>query len=88
MNDAYFNSGVLESAKNLDDEGVRKIITEIDNGEVQDNFNIRNKETSVLFPAESLSTGCKTAINIYLYPEEIFSMDYIFKLLISLYVHM
>ena len=54
------------------DAAARKIIKEIDGVDYLDGHRFISKYDDVAVKVTELSTGCKTALNIYSFPEKIF----------------
>lgn len=71
LNDLFFNT---VTSSNLNVESAKKIILEIDGSELVGKFQIRSKFNGEVLNIDKLSTGCKTALNIYFNPEKVFSI--------------
>ena len=70
LNDIYFNR---HTSQNLDLEA-KHIITEIDGATLCEKYKIVSKFQKEVLNIDRLSTGCKTALNIYYNPEIVFSI--------------
>lgn len=70
LNDIYFNR---HTSQNLDLEA-KRIITEIDGATLCEKYKIVSKFQKEVLNIDRLSTGCKTALNIYYNPEIVFSI--------------
>ena len=72
LNDAWFNNHLQEIRFNKTEQ---KIIKSIDGVEYVDNGKFKSKFNSgTLIDASELSTGCKTALNIYTFKDKIFNL--------------
>ena len=69
-NDSYFNKYTFQK---LDYEQAKNIIKSIDGVDLHDNFKVRSQFTDGEIDLSKLSTGCKTALNVVTYPQEIFT---------------
>lgn len=70
LNDIYFNR---HTSQKLDPQA-KKIITEIDGATLCEKYKIVSKFQKEVLNIDRLSTGCKTALNIYYNPEIVFSI--------------
>ena len=70
LNDIYFNR---HTSQKLDSQA-KKIITEIDGATLCEKYKIVSKFQKEVLNIDRLSTGCKTALNIYYNPEIVFSI--------------
>ncbi|MDD2971541.1 MAG: DUF4869 domain-containing protein [Lachnospiraceae bacterium] len=70
LNDVFFNKNtVLE----LDNQA-KDIIERIDATELDGKFKIKSKFSGVTLDVDCLSTGCKTALNVFYFPEKVFCL--------------
>lgn len=69
-NDSYFNKYTFQK---LDYEQAKDIIKSIDGVDLQDNLKVKSQFTDGEIDLSKLSTGCKTALNVATYPQEIFT---------------
>jgi len=73
FSDAYFDKYMRQI--NFDSNSIRNIIKAIDNVEYIGYCSIRSKfDPNVGISVRELSTGCKTAINVISFPQEVFSV--------------
>ena len=70
-NDLFFNA---VTSPELKMESAKQIIMDIDGSELVSKFQIKSKFNGELLNIDKLSTGCKTALNIYCNPEKVFSI--------------
>lgn len=70
LNDLFFNQNIIERL----DMSAGIIIKEIDGAVLRPDFRIISGINEELVNIDKLSTGCKTALNIYYFPEKIFSL--------------
>ncbi len=71
MNDVYFNRVTSQ----ILDKRASDIVKIIDGAVLHDKYKIVSKFQKELINIDKLSTGCKTALNIYYFPKEIFSVQ-------------
>lgn len=69
-NDSYFNKYTFQK---LDYKQAKDIIKGIDGVDLQDNLKVKSQFTDGEIDLSKLSTGCKTALNVATYPQEIFT---------------
>ncbi len=72
LNDWFFDSFTF--SKVLYDETLKKVISEVEGVEFADPLFI-SKFNDMPIDLTHLSTGCKTLVNILVFPEKIFSVD-------------
>ena len=72
MNDAWFN---LKYRNIKVDDTIRNLIESIDECKYVGNFSIEGKFSGTNIDMMYLSTGCKTAINCYCWPDRIFDLS-------------
>ena len=70
LNDIYFNRNTSQKL----DSQAKKIINEIDGAALCEKYKIVSKFQKEVLNIDRLSTGCKTALNIYYNPEIVFSI--------------
>lgn len=70
LNDIYFNRYTSQKL----DSRAEKIIMDIDGSALCEKYKIISKFQSEVLNIDRLSTGCKTALNIYYNPDKIFSI--------------
>ena len=70
LNDIYFNRNTSQKL----DSQAKKIINEIDGATLCEKYKIVSKFQKEVLNIDRLSTGCKTALNIYYNPEIVFSI--------------
>lgn len=70
LNDLFFNQNIIER---LDMRG-GGIIRKIDGAILREDYKITSGINGELLNIDKLSTGCKTALNIYYFPEKVFSL--------------
>ena len=68
-NDIFFD---LNLGDIVVDENIKKIMFEIDGARYAGNNHFYSKYGDVILSLDSLSTGCKTAINVYTFSNKIF----------------
>lgn len=71
LNDYYFNT---VTSTQLDVISAKNIIMEIDGTEIIGRYQIKSKFNGEVLNIDKLSTGCKTALNIYFNPGKVFSI--------------
>lgn len=69
-NDLFFNQNIIERL----DMRAEEIIKKIDGAELRGDYRITSGINGELLNIDKLSTGCKTALNIYYFPEKVFSL--------------
>lgn len=72
LNDVYFNKYTY---KLIDYNIAKRIIKEIDDVELTEDFMIVSKFTNGLLDLSKLSTGCKTVLNIVFNTDKIFNIS-------------
>lgn len=70
LNDLFFNQNIIERL----DMSAHNIIQKIDGAFLRDDFKIISGINEELLNIDKLSTGCKTALNIFYFPEQVFSL--------------
>ena len=70
LNDVFFNRNTVM----LLDEQAEDIIAQIDETELIGKFKIASKFNGVVLDVDRLSTGCKTALNVFYFPEKVFCL--------------
>lgn len=70
LNDLFFNQNIMERL----DIAAQNMIKKIDGAELREDFRILSGINGELLNIDKLSTGCKTALNIYYFPEKVFSL--------------
>lgn len=71
FNDLFFNT---VTSPNMKMEPAKKIIAGIDGTELVGRFQIKSKFNGEFLNVDRLSTGCKTALNVYFNPKKVFSI--------------
>lgn len=69
-NDLFFNQNIIERL----DMRAEDIISKIDGAVLREDYRIISGINGELLNIDKLSTGCKTALNIYYFPEKVFSL--------------
>lgn len=69
-NDLFFNQNIIDRLG----MGAEKIIKKIDGASLREDYSIISGVNGELLNIDKLSTGCKTALNIYYFPEKVFSL--------------
>ncbi len=69
-NDLFFNQNIIERL----DMRAEDIIRKIDGAVLREDYKIISGINGELLNIDKLSTGCKTALNIYYFPEKVFSL--------------
>lgn len=69
-NDLFFNQNIIERL----DMRAEDIIRDIDGAVLRSDYRIASGINGELLNIDKLSTGCKTALNIYYFPEKVFSL--------------
>lgn len=69
-NDLFFNQNIIERL----DMSAGDIIRKIDGAVLREDCRITSGINGDLLNIDKLSTGCKTALNIYYFPEKVFSL--------------
>lgn len=73
FNDVYFNKHMTHI--DFDNDDIKKIIQAIDNVKYIGNYRVLSKfEKDTAISVREISTGCKTALNIASFPNEVFSV--------------
>ncbi|MCM1468162.1 MAG: DUF4869 domain-containing protein [Alistipes sp.] len=70
LNDLFFNQNIIERL----DMRAQDIIRKIDGADLREDYKITSGINCELLNIDKLSTGCKTALNIYYFPEKVFSL--------------
>lgn len=70
FNDLFFNQNIMERL----DLTAQEIIKNVDGAALRDDYRIQSGINGDLLNLDKLSTGCKTALNIYYFPEKVFSL--------------
>lgn len=70
LNDLFFNQNIIERF----DMRAGDIIRKIDGAALRGDYRITSGINGELLNIDKLSTGCKTALNIYYFPEKVFSL--------------
>lgn len=70
LNDLFFNQNIMERL----DMTAQDIIGKIDGAILREDYKIISGINGELINIDKLSTGCKTALNIYYFPEKVFSL--------------
>lgn len=70
LNDVFFNKNTVL----LLDDHAKEIVEQIDEAELDGKFKIKSKFNGVTLDIDCLSTGCKTVLNVLLFPDKVFCM--------------
>ena len=70
LNDIFFNQN---TAGKLDERAVQ-FIEKIDNSELLGKYKIRSRFEDVVLNIDQISTGCKTVLNVFYYPDKVFCL--------------
>lgn len=70
FNDLFFNQNMIERL----DMTAQELIKKIDGAILREDFRILSGINGELLNIDKLSSGCKTALNIYYFPEKVFSL--------------
>lgn len=70
LNDLFFNQNIIERL----DMRAENVIRKIDGAVLRADYRITSGINGELLNIDKLSTGCKTALNIYYFPEKVFSL--------------
>ena len=68
LNDLFFNQNTVLKL----DEHAKWIVEQIDAAKLLTPFKIESKFNGVVLDVDRLSTGCKTVLNVFYYPEKVF----------------
>ena len=68
LNDVFFNQN---TGSKLDDRA-KVIVEKIDNFRLIGKYKIESKFNGVTLDVDCLSTGCKTVLNVMLFPDKVF----------------
>lgn len=68
LNDVFFNQNTVSK---LDDRA-KVIVEKIDNSRLIGKYKIESKFNGVTLDVDCLSTGCKTVLNVMLFPDKVF----------------
>lgn len=71
MNDWFFDKNTVTKI----DDKAKKAIADIDGCSLNSRYKIISKFNGAVLDIDKLSTGCKTALNIMYYPEQVFSVN-------------
>lgn len=70
LNDIFFNQN---TAGKLDGKAA-KFIEQIDDSKLLSKYKIRSRFEDITLNTDQLSTGCKTVLNIFYYPDKVFCL--------------
>lgn len=70
LNDIFFNQN---TAGRLDERAVRLIET-IDDSKLLSKYKIQSRFDDIALNTDKLSTGCKTVLNVFYYPDKVFCL--------------
>lgn len=70
LNDVFFNKNTVLVL----DEHAEEIVEQIDGAKLDGKFKIKSKFNEVTLDVDCLSTGCKTVLNVFYFPEKVFCM--------------
>lgn len=70
LNDVFFNKNTVLAL----DDNAKGIIEQIDEAELDGKFKIKSKFSGVTLDIDCLSTGCKTVLNVFYFPEKVFCL--------------
>ena len=70
LNDIFFNQN---TAGKLDGKAA-KFIEQIDDSKLLSKYKIRSRFEDITLNTDQLSTGCKTVLNIFYYPDKVFRL--------------
>lgn len=70
LNDIFFNQNTAGKL----DERAKKFIEKIDDSELLGKYKIRSRFDDIILNIDRLSTGCKTVLNVFYYPDKVFCL--------------
>lgn len=70
LNDIFFNQNTAQKL----DIHAQKVIEEIDRARLLGKYKIESRFNQVTLDIDCLSTGCKTVLNVFYYPDKVFCM--------------
>lgn len=70
LNDIFFNQN---TARKLD-ERAEQFIERIDASKLLSKYRIRSRFDDIILNTDQLSTGCKTVLNVFYYPDKVFCL--------------
>lgn len=70
LNDVFFNKNTVLVL----DDNAKKIVEQIDEAQLEGKFKIKSKFNGVILDVDCLSTGCKTVLNVFYFPQKVFCM--------------
>ena len=70
LNDIFFNQNTAEKI----DERAAQFIEKIDDSKLLSKYKIRSKFDDITLNIDQLSTGCKTVLNVFYYPNKVFCL--------------
>ncbi len=70
LNDIFFNQN---TARKLD-ERAEAFIERIDDSKLLSKYRIRSRFDDIILNTDQLSTGCKTVLNVFYYPDKVFCL--------------
>ncbi len=70
LNDIFFNQNTAGKL----DEKAAKFIEQIDDSKLLSKYKIRSRFEDITLNTDQLSTGCKTVLNIFYYPDKVFCL--------------
>lgn len=70
LNDIFFNQNTAGKL----DERAEKFIEKIDDSELLGKYKIRSRFDDIILNIDRLSTGCKTVLNVFYYPDKVFCL--------------
>lgn len=70
LNDIFFNQN---TAGKLDDRAAQ-FIEKIDDSKLLSKYKIRSRFDDITLNIDQLSTGCKTVLNVFYYPDKVFCL--------------
>lgn len=69
LNDVFFNKNTVLVL----DDNAKKIVEQIDEAQLEGKFKIKSKFNGVILDVDCLSTGCKTVLNVFYFPQKFFA---------------
>lgn len=70
LNDVFFNKNTAVKL----DEYAEKIIKQIDDSKLVSKYKIESRFNGVILDVDQLSSGCKTVLNVFYFPDKVFCM--------------
>lgn len=70
LNDIFFNQNTAGKL----DERAAQFIEKIDNARLLSKYKIRSRFDDITLNTDRLSTGCKTVLNVFYYPDKVFCL--------------